>query len=496
MKQFFNKRFAALVIIFAVFFASFAPAANASILNPAIYTVSGTVYADTNGNGVMELHNLDLPLANMSVTLHKTLADAQAGTNIVASAKTNAVGVYNFTKLAKGNYFIKYGTETTTKPVVQSNSATDAAGKQIPGIAAITINTLNVVTWADLATKKTTNLTMTPFEDLNGNGLKDTNESISDGKTLIFINLEKAADLISSGRLSELDLNSKIMGALGGSLDIEDAILFRTSSKGAAITMPNVDPGMYVMVRSPFNLTIGDLLGNIDKVTAIIDIISGGDIQGILDNPTLLDTGDISTTPNNDYIKALANFLPKAIKSVEKVDVEKVLGTDAATSVNTTLADVQSVATLLNHIPAMRFAKVDIWGNSYDLTALKFTKTTDFQFGIRKLPVITGDLFVDKNKNGKKDLLEFGKATKVTAYDANGNVLQSVTTSSFSTKFTLDKLAFDKTIYIGIDGTNSYSPVYTGVVPPALQGLRLVGAYTFDSKSSIQEIKQNIPLLP
>lgn len=296
--------------------------------------------------------------------------------------------------------------------------------------------------------------------------------------------------------MSELDLNSKILGALGGSLDIEDAILFRTSSKGAAITMPNVDSGMYVMVRSPFNLTVGDLLGNIDKVTAIIDIISGGDIQGILDNPTLLDTGDISTTPNNDYIKALANFLPKAIKATEKVDVEKYLGTETATSFNSTLAEVQSVATLLNHIPAMRFAKVDIWGNSYDLTGLKFTKTTDFQFGIRKLPVITGDLFVDKNKNGKKDLLELGKATKVTAYDANGNVLQSVTTSSLTTKFTLDKLAFDKTIYIGIDGTNGYSPVYTGTVPPALQGLRLVGAYTFDSTSSVQEIKQNIPLLP
>lgn len=191
MKQFFNKRVAALVIIFAIFFASFAPAANASILNPAIYTVSGTVYADTNGNGVMELHNLDLPLANMTVTLHKTLADAQAGTNGVATAKTNAVGVYNFTKLVKGNYFIKYGTESTTKPVVQANSATDAAGKQIAGIAAVTINTLNVVTWADLATKKTTNLTMTPFQDLNGNGTKESNESIMDGKTLIFINLQK-----------------------------------------------------------------------------------------------------------------------------------------------------------------------------------------------------------------------------------------------------------------------------------------------------------------
>ncbi|MBC2069394.1 hypothetical protein [Listeria booriae] len=64
------------------------------------------------------------------------------------------------------------------------------------------------------------------------------------------------------------------------------------------------------------------------------------------------------------------------------------------------------------------------------------------------------------------------------------------------TKFTLDKLAFDKTIYIGIDGTNDYSPVYTGTVPPALQDLRLVGAYTFDSKGPSQEIKQNIPILP
>ncbi|MBC1227167.1 SdrD B-like domain-containing protein [Listeria booriae] len=496
MKRFFNKQVAVFAMIFAILFASFAPAANASILNPAIYTVSGTVYADTNGNGIMELHNLDLPLSNMTVTLHKTLADAQAGTNVVATAKTNAVGVYNFTKLVKGNYFLKYGTETTTKPVVQANSAKDAAGKQIPGIVAVSINTVNIVTWADLATKKTTNLTMTTFEDLNGNGVKDSNESIINGKTMIFINLEKTQELISSGRLANLDLNSKILGALGGSLDIEDAILFRTSASNAAITMPNVDPGLYVMIRSPFNLTIGDLLGNLNKVTALIDIISGGDIQGILDNPELLNTGDISTTPNNDYIKALAAFLPKAINAVEQVDVDKYLGEETGTSVNTALGQAKSIVNVLNNIPSMRFAKVDIWGNSYDLTALKFTKTNDFQFGIRKLPVITGDLFVDKNKNGKKDLLEFGKATTVTAYDAFGNVIQSVTTSSLTTKFTLDKLAFNKTIYIGIDGTNGYSPVYSGVVPPALQGLRLVGAYTFDSNSPIQQITQNIPLLP
>ncbi|MBC2367792.1 hypothetical protein HBP99_04050 [Listeria booriae] len=165
------------------------------------------------------------------------------------------------------------------------------------------------------------------------------------------------------------------------------------------------------------------MLGNIDKLTTIINIISGEDIQGIIDNQTLLDTKDISTTPNNDYIKALANFLPMAIKATEKVDVEKYLGTETATNVNSTLAEVQSIARLLNHIPAMRFVKVDIWDNFHDFTSLKFTKTTDFQFGIRKLPVITGDLFADKNKNGKKDLLELGKATKVTAYDAKGNVL-------------------------------------------------------------------------
>ncbi|MBC2367794.1 hypothetical protein HBP99_04060 [Listeria booriae] len=64
---------------------------------------------------MMEMHNLDLPLTNMTVTLHKTLADAQTGTNVVATAETNAVGVYNFTKLSKGNYFIKHGIGSTTK---------------------------------------------------------------------------------------------------------------------------------------------------------------------------------------------------------------------------------------------------------------------------------------------------------------------------------------------------------------------------------------------
>lgn len=77
-----------------------------------------------------------------------------------------------------------------------------------------------------------------------------------------------------------------------------------------------------------------------------------------------------------------------------------------------------------------------------------------------------------------------------------GMSLQTITTSTLVTKFTLEKLAFDKTIYIGIDGPNDYSPFCTGTVPPAMHGLRLVGAYTFDSKGPSQEIKQNIPILP
>ncbi|AQY52116.1 repeat-containing protein [Listeria weihenstephanensis FSL R9-0317] len=496
MKHHLGKKLLAFVLILVMAISVFAPAANASFLNPSIYTLSGTVYADTNSNGIMELHKLDLPQANMTVTLHKTQADAIAGTNVAATAKTNAVGVYNFTKLQKGTYFVKYGTDASIKPIAQKNSALDAAGKQIPGVSKITINTLNIVTWADLATKKVTNLTMTPFEDLNVNGLKDANESVMNGKTIIFLNLEKTAELIQSGRLSEFDLSSNITSALSGSLDIEDAILFRTSSKLAPIALPEVDPGMYVMIRSPFNLTLGDLIGNLKKINALVDIISGGDIQKLLDDPTLLDTGDASTTPDNEYIKALATFLPKAIDAVEKVDVDKYLGTQAGTSVNSVLGDAKSIANLLNHIPAMRFAKVDIWGNTYDLTALKFTKTTNFDFGIRKLPTIKGNLYIDANNNGILDSGEKSKVVALTIYDKDGKVLRTVNSASYTTAFTIDKIPFNTDLYLGVSGTDAYAPVYNGTVPEALKGIRLVGKYNFSTKTAVQNIQQDIRLLP
>lgn len=119
MKHHLGKKLLAFVLILVMAISVFAPAANASFLNPSIYTLSGTVYADTNSNGIMELHKLDLPQANMTVTLHKTQADAIAGTNVAATAKTNAVGVYNFTKLQKGTYFVKYGTDASIKPIAQ-----------------------------------------------------------------------------------------------------------------------------------------------------------------------------------------------------------------------------------------------------------------------------------------------------------------------------------------------------------------------------------------
>ncbi len=451
-----------------------APAAAA----PSVYTVTGTVFHDADRDGAYSLG--DLPLAKATVDLYGSAADAASRTGAVRTVTANALGVYTATPLPAGTYY----------------AAASAAGYRPGALAATTVQGLSLIGVADVAATKQTDLTATVFADSNGNGLRDAGEGNLDGKTLIFIDVLATKRAVEDGSLASTDVGSAVAGALGGSLDLGDAIRFRTTANDRPVTFSDVPPGAYVVMRSPFNLTIGDLLANTSRVTALIDLIGSGSADALLAmDPALLDTGDISTTPRNDYLHALASGLSRAVAVADQADTEKLLGGDASAQLGTATGTIAQAAGLLGGIPATHIAVVDRWGAAYQLTGLAPKKTTDFLFGVRQPVSITGTVFADTNANGKKDGLETSEAVTLTAYRVDGAVLGSTTTPALLGSYKLGGLPYDTDIYVGLSGTAKTPSVrFTGGAPAALADVTLIGSYRLAGDGTADSVRQDLGL--
>ncbi|WP_369962328.1 hypothetical protein [Leifsonia sp. EB34] len=445
---------------------------------PAVYTVTGTVFHDADRDGVLSPG--DLPLAKAAVALYASAEAAAAHTGALRTMTTNALGVYSATKLPAGTYY----------------AAASADGYRPGAAAAATVQGLSLVGVADLAATKQTDLTATVFADSNGNGVKDAGESNLNGKTLILIDVLATQKAIEDGSLASVDVGSAVAGALGGSLDLGDAVRFRTTANGQPLTFADVPEGAYVVMRSPFNLTVGDLLANTSRVTALLDLIGSGSADALLAmDPALLSTGDISTTPRNEYLTTLASGLSRAVGVIDRADTERLLGAEASGQLGSITATVAQAAGLLAGIPATHFAVVDHWGTSYQLTDLKVKKTTDFLFGARQHVSIAGTVFNDSNANGKKDGLETSESVTLTAYRADGTVLGSTKTPSLVGSYKLGGLPYDTDIYLGLSGTAKTPSVrFTGEAPAALADVTLIGSYRLSGADTADSVTQDVGL--
>lgn len=445
---------------------------------PAVYTVTGTVYHDADRDGSYTPG--DLPLPRATVALHTSAADAAAGTGIVRTITANALGVYSASRLEAGTYF----------------ATATADGYRAGPIGTVTVGGLSLVGAADVGTTKQTDLTGTVFDDGNGNGVRDAGEPNLNGKTLIFIDVLATKKAIADGSLAAIDVSSAVGAAIGGSLDLGDAIRFRTTASGRPVAFSDVPEGAYVIMRSPFNLTLGDVLANSSRITALIDLLGSGSADALLGmDPSMLDTGDISTTPSNDYLKKLAAGLSRAVAVVDEADTDRLLGTAASDQLGALTGTVGQVASLISAIPAAHFAAVDRWGNSRQLTGLTVKKTTDFLFGVRQPVSITGTVYNDANANGKKDGLELAESVTLTAYRADGTVLRSTSTPSLLGSYKLSGLPYDTDIYLGLTGTTKAPSVrFSGDVPAALSGVDLIGSFRLAGSGTQNAIVQDIGL--
>ncbi|QNE37152.1 hypothetical protein [Leifsonia shinshuensis] len=453
-------------------------AAAPATASASVYTITGTVFHDADRDGVFALG--DLPLATATVELYGSAEDAAARTGALRTVTTNALGVYAAAALPAGTYY----------------AAASADGYRSGAVAETTVGGLALVGVADVAATTQTDLTATVFDDSNGNGVKDAGEGNFDGKTLIFIDVLATKKAIEDGSLASIDVGSAISAALGGSLDLGDAIRFRTTANGRPLSFTDVPEGAYIVMRSPFDLTIGDLLANTSRVAALIDLIGSGSADALLGmDPSMLSTGDISTTPRNEYLNKLASGLSRAVAVVDEADTEKLLGADASHQLGSLTGTVAQAAGLISAIPAAHFAVVDHWGTGYRLTDLKVKKTTDLLFGVRQPVSIAGTVFNDSNANGRKDGLETSESVTLTAYRADGSVLGSTRTPSLLGSYTLGNLPYDTDIYLGLSGTAKTPSVrYTGEVPAALADVTLIGSYRLAGDGTANSVSQDLGL--
>ncbi len=444
----------------------------------ALYTVTGTVYFDADRDGSYGLG--DLPVRSATVDIYSSAADAAARMGAVRTVTSNALGVYSAAALTAGTYY------ATAK----------ADGYRSDAVAEVTVKGLSLIGVANVGATKQTDLTGTVFDDSNGNGVRDSGEGLLGGKTLIFVDVLATQKAIADGSLASIDVGAAVGAAIGGSLDLGDAIRFRTTTAGQPITYSDVPEGAYVVLRSPFNLTLGDVISNSSRITALIDLIGAGSADALLAmDPALLDTGDISTTPRNEYLTKLASGLSRAVAVVDEADTERLLGADASAQLGYVTGTIAQAAGLIAAIPAAHFAVVDHWGTSWQLTGLKVTKTTDLLFGVRQHASIAGTVFTDSNANGRKDGLELAEATTLTAYRADGAVLARTTTPSLFGSYKLGGLPYDTDIYVGLSDTAKTPSVrFSGTVPVALADVTLIGSYRLPGDGTANTIGQDLGL--
>lgn len=442
--------------------------APAGIPSPAIYTVAGTVFADVDGDGALDLG--EPLLANVAVSLYASADDAHATRNPVATTTTGVLGTYRAGSLAAGTYYVSAG-------------ATGAS------VLPVTVGGLSLIQTADIAATPKGALTATVFADTNGNGVRDASETNLDNQTIILIDVAKTVELIDRGDLGGLDVGTAVAAAISGNLDIGDAIHFRTTAKGAPIDYQGLDAGAYVMMRSPFNLTVGDALQNTARITALIDVIASGDPAAILADPSLLSSSDISTTPENEYIKKLARALSKLADTIDPAEVDASVGQDLAAGAHVVGGTIRTVAELVDAVPAMHVAVVDRRGQGWSLTGLTLARTNDFLFGVRKPVSITGTVFNDSNGNGKKDVLDLAEAVTLTVYTEDGAALASIKTPSLLGSYTVDKLPYDTDLYVVLSGTTKRpTNGYAGRVPDALAGMTVVGSTRVGGDSTTSSV--------
>lgn len=466
--------------------------------SPSIYTLKGLVFQDINTNGVLDLNNLEIGLKGFTVSLYTDLEVAKSNGKALKSYTTSIVGEYLFTGLKEGKYYLKYTTSASDYvPVNNDKTVIDTNGKTLSGIVEVNISKGDLIQKMNLPVQRYTNLLVSPFNDINWNGVLDGSEKIISNKTMIIFEVQHLAKAIQDGSLASIDVSTLLnAGLINGSVDLMDGMYIRTTKNNQAIQLNNVPSGVYVVLRSPINLTLNDILANTKNLELIIQMLQNGDVTQILENNSLLSTNDINTNNDAVAIKALQQTVSGIVDLSNKVDYEKILGSKS-TTIASAISTLNGINMLLKNLPVYRIGVVTHWGDVYDVTGLKVKTTNNFYFGIREYATISGELFVDSDYNGSKGLLERkGNDATISIYDANGKVVASSTTTSSNLAYSFTQLPFNTNLYVVVDTNMLTTTVAKDSLPVALQDKNVVAVYNISEFAENVKETLNIGVVP
>jgi hypothetical protein len=483
-----KKILLALALLVGLFFAL--PAKGEAATNLPIHTISGIAFQDIIQNGRYDIEGIELGLKNQTVALYTSLENAKTNQQAIAIKKTSLIGGYAFIGLKAGTYFVKYYDEASKfLPVSHTENG---------GITVVNVTDDSLNFTANLPLNRVTDIFVTPFSDHNMNGLKEENEAVKDGKTMIIIDLKLFAQAIQKDMLKSINVASLVAGGLtSGNVDLAEGIYLRTTANHEAIKLPQAQAGAYVMVRSPFNLTLQDTLSNAERIVAIATILVNGNLDSVLANPTLMMTGDIDTNNDNVAIKKLSTVFGQLAVEASKIDYDLALKNQVINIGDVTSGQFQSISNLLSALPAFRVGVVTYFGNIYDITGLRLVQTNDFLFGIKDFATLTGSVFLDLDNNGSKGSLEIAGATStVTAYDEAGNILATDTSTTLSPTYTLSCLPYNQPIYLGITTDSPVAPLLeTSTLPAILSDKKIVSKVVIEKTQAETEVTQNIAVM-
>ncbi len=350
-----------------------------------IPSITGTAFADSNGNG--QLDSGEHGIASLTVFVDIDGTGAPDASN--PSTTTDANGAYSFSGLAAGSYTVRVVAPTNTSFAAASQAANVTAGQ--------TASSLN---FAEIPS-----IVGTVFNDANANGTLDSGEAGVAGRT-VFLDIDGtgAPDATNVSTTTDANGNYTFLGLASGSYTVREVVPSGVTATTQARTV-TVTSG-----QSASNVNFGEELPAITG-TVFTDLNGNGQF----------DTGDQGVAGRTVFLDVDGSGAPDATNPSTTTDS---LGKFSFTGVAAGSYTVREV------LPA----NVSLSTPTQSITVTAGQTTSGVNLG--EFPSIVGTVFADANGNGALDTTETGVAGRTVFLDIDGSGTPDASNPSTTTDAT------------------------------------------------------------
>ncbi|WP_458098530.1 SdrD B-like domain-containing protein [Roseomonas sp. WA12] len=393
-------------------------------------TVSGTLFTDSNGDGLRGTG--ETGPAGVTVQLINA-----AGT-VAATTTTGTGGAYSFTGVAPGTYAVQFTAPNGTVFTAQDQGNNDALDSDaVPGtgrIAPITVTSGSTVSNVSAGVYAPVTISGAAFTDSNGDGLLGTGEA---GRAGVTVRLLDAAGTSVATTTTGTDGSYSFTNRPPGQYQVE-------------FVAPN---GTAFAIRDQGNSSVNDSDVNpATGRTGVFTVTSGQtspNISAGLYTPASV-SGTLFTDSNGDGLRGTGETGPAGVT----VQLINAAGTVAATT-STGTGGAYSFAGVAPGTYAVQFTAPNGTvftaqdqgnndaldsdaapgtGRTAPITVTSGSTISNVSAGVYTPATVSGTLFTDSNGDGLRDAGETGVAgTTVRLLDSSGALVTSTTTASDGT---------------------------------------------------------------